>query len=180
MGEYPSSFSESDHTNIGRGRLIPKSSWDALFYGVAQWFGITDQNELDYVLPNNQNFGCDLFTDYDLFNSGKQVLNGCGGVTLTTPITFQVPDIRFLTGKEQKEVCQLAVRSMSRQLGFDRAKARCYVGDQTIAESEIAPNHYDINGMAILNFDVEVLSSTVTPEKVADISKAAAATASGT
>ena len=46
-GEYPKSFSESDSTNIGRGRLIPSTSWDALFYALAQWMGITDQDEID-------------------------------------------------------------------------------------------------------------------------------------
>ena len=108
LGEYPRSFRESDPTNIGRGRLIPTTSWDALFYGLTQWMGITDQDEIDVswscclqllcachfsisqpsvffhpklknVLPNSQNFGCNLFTDYDLFHSGQQFLNGCGG-----------------------------------------------------------------------------------------------------
>lgn len=139
MGEYPLSFHESDPTNIGRGRLVPTTSWDALFYGLSQWMGITDQDELDHVLPNSQNFGCNLFTDYDLFNSGQQVLNGCGGATHTTPITFQVPEVRQLTGEEQKQVCKLAMRSTSLQLNFDRSKARCYVADQTIVDSEIAP-----------------------------------------
>ena len=38
--------------------------------------GATD---IDYVLPNFQNFGCNLYTDSDLFKSGTAVLNGCGG-----------------------------------------------------------------------------------------------------
>ena len=46
-GEYPKSFSESDPINIGRGRLIPTTSWDALFYGLTQWMGITDPDEID-------------------------------------------------------------------------------------------------------------------------------------
>jgi len=178
MGEYPKSFSESDPTNIGRGRLIPTTSWDAMFYALAQWMGITEQDDIDAVLPNNQNFGCNLFTDYDLFHTGQQVLNGCGGATLTTPITFQVPDVRMLTGEEQKQVCQLAVKSMSRQLGFDRSSARCYVIDQNIMNSEISPGNYDIQGIALLNFDSAVLSDTVTQDKVELVTKAAAATAS--
>ena len=47
MGEYPKSFAESDPTNIGSGRLLPTTSWDALFYGLTQWMGITDQDEID-------------------------------------------------------------------------------------------------------------------------------------
>ena len=78
MGKYPS-FGLSAPTNIGRGRVMPTTSWDALFYSLTQWMGITAQDQIDCVLPNAQNFGCDLFTDYDLFKSGTQVLNGCGG-----------------------------------------------------------------------------------------------------
>ena len=46
-GEYPKSFNEYDPTNIGRGRLIPTTSWDALFYGLTQWMGITVQDDID-------------------------------------------------------------------------------------------------------------------------------------
>ena len=51
LGEYPKSFSESDPTNIGRGRLIPTTSWDALFYGLTQWMGISDQDEIEVRKP---------------------------------------------------------------------------------------------------------------------------------
>lgn len=47
LGQYPRSFAESDPTNIGRGRLIPGLSWDAMFYGLTQWMGIHDQDEID-------------------------------------------------------------------------------------------------------------------------------------
>jgi uncharacterized protein (DUF1501 family) len=46
-GDYPKSFLPSDPTNIGRGRLLPTTSWDALFYGLTQWMGISDQSEID-------------------------------------------------------------------------------------------------------------------------------------
>ena len=85
----------------------------------------------------------------------------------------------MLTGEEQKGVCQLAVRSMSRQFGFPRSKARCYVSDMNIGPSEIAPGNYDINGMAVLNFDGAVLASTVTTDKCESATKVAAATGSG-
>jgi hypothetical protein len=78
MGDYPS-FNESSATNIGRGRVMPTTSWDALFYGLTQWMGIFAQADIDHVLPNSQNFGCNLYTDSDLFKSGTEVLNGCGG-----------------------------------------------------------------------------------------------------
>lgn len=70
LGEYPRSFGESNPMNIGRGRLIPSRPWESLYYGLAQWFGITDLDDINYVVPNNNNFGCLLFTDKDLFTSG--------------------------------------------------------------------------------------------------------------
>jgi uncharacterized protein (DUF1501 family) len=82
LGEYPRSFDESESTNIGRGRLIPTRSWDSLWYGITQWFGIGNQVDIDYVLPNNQNFGCTLFSDSDIFNSGIYTITGCGGPSL--------------------------------------------------------------------------------------------------
>ena len=55
--------------NIGRGRVIPTSSWEALWYGLSQWFGIVDQN-IDAILPNKKNFPRDqLFSKEDLFKS---------------------------------------------------------------------------------------------------------------
>ena len=52
IGHYPESFDNSDITNIGRGRLIPQKSWESMWYGVSNWFGITDDKELEYVIPN--------------------------------------------------------------------------------------------------------------------------------
>lgn len=163
---------------------------------------------MQYVLPNSQNFGCNLYTDSDLFNSGQQVLNGCGGefnvsqnclpfdscvdstnhpfyytlftgVSHSAPIIFQVPEIRRLTGEEQKEVCKLATLSASTQLGFDRTKARCYVSKQAVAESEIAPGMYDVRGTAVMNFDGTLAPNTVSEQVVELIGKTATATASG-
>ena len=84
LGQYPTTFSDSGSENIGRGRLIPTRSWDALWYGVTQWFGITVQADIDYVLPNSQNFGCDLFTDSDMFTSGTNSITGCGGPSFSS------------------------------------------------------------------------------------------------
>lgn len=48
LGEYPRDFAESTSTlDVGRGRLLPTTSWDALWYGITQWFGITDQDDID-------------------------------------------------------------------------------------------------------------------------------------
>ena len=119
IGCYPS-FGLSDPTNIGGGRIMPTTSWDALFRGLTQGMGIVAHDQIDYVLPNAQNFGCDLFTYYDLFKSGTQFLNDCGGISHENPIIFRLTEPRMLTGDEQKEVCRLATLAASRQINFDR------------------------------------------------------------
>lgn len=39
--------------------LIPTSPWERLWYGISNWFGITDEREMLKVLPNNGNMGCE-------------------------------------------------------------------------------------------------------------------------
>ena len=178
LGKYPRSFLESDESNIGRGRLMPSRSWDSLWFGVAQWFGITNQLDLDETLPNSQNFGCDLFTDTDLFNSGTNSVIGCGGPNFTTDIVFQVPAPRYLTGEEQKDICRLTVATASKQLTFDPTETRCYIANQGISPNTKYPGMYDVSGVAILNFDVTITPERVSVEKVQAVAKIASATAS--
>ena len=75
------------------------------------------------------------------------------GVSYPVQFTFQVPEIRVLTGEEQKEVCKTATLTASRQFDFDRTLSRCYVGDQVILDSVIAPGKYDVKGISVINFD---------------------------
>ena len=178
LGEYPTSFGESYHLNIGQGRLIPKHSWDSVWYGISQWFGVKDLDDLEYVLPNSGNFGCDLFTDSDLYSTGTESLKGCGGPTHTSPVTMQLPTARYLTGEEQKKVCRIAVRSMGISLKFEPSNSRCYVDDQVLVPSEVAPGFFDINGMAVINFDESVPPEKATPTAVANVMVVTAATAS--
>ena len=62
---------------------------------------------------------------------------------------------------------------------FDRSQARCYVADQSIVDSEVAPGKYDVNGIAVMNFDSRGVASSVDETKVKAIAKSTAATASG-
>ena len=177
LGEYPDSFGESYHLNIGQGRLIPKHSWDSIWYGISQWFGIKDLDDLDYVLPNAANFGCDLFTDSDIFATGTESLKGCGGPSHTSPITMQIPSARYLIGEEQKKVCRVAVRAMGRSMKFHPTNSRCYVADQEIVPSEIAPGFFDIKGMAVINFDESIPEEEATPSAVSAVMTTTAAVA---
>ena len=190
LGEYPRSFAESDPTNIGRGRLVPTTSWDAMFYGVAQWFGISKEKELQYVLPNSNNFGCNLFTDYDLFDSGIHHLNGCGGVERSTSVNFQVPDIRRLSGKEQKLVCKLLLKAADSQLSAGNSTVRCHIGEQQVSQADMESDEsgrllqntnsstiYNVEANAVLNFDYTIPPYVASVEECDMLSKTASATA---
>ena len=53
--------------NIGRGRLIPTTSWEAVWHGVAQWVGVAP-SRIASVLPHASNFASgQLFTEAQLF-----------------------------------------------------------------------------------------------------------------
>ena len=66
LGEYPSDLTSKGPYNIGRGRMIPTTSWDAVWHGVAEWFGIKDDAGLDKVLPNRGKFSR-IYNEIDLF-----------------------------------------------------------------------------------------------------------------
>jgi cullin-associated NEDD8-dissociated protein 1 len=67
LGEYPDDLTDTGPLNIGRGRLIPTTSWEAVWNAVARWFGVTNELMSD-VLPNLANFPADeIFDENDLF-----------------------------------------------------------------------------------------------------------------
>jgi len=67
LGTYPDTLTDSGALNIGRGRIIPTMSWEAVWKGLVQWFGVED-DKLSFVLPNMGNFPEEqLFTKDDLF-----------------------------------------------------------------------------------------------------------------
>lgn len=68
-GEYPH-IKDGSPLNIGRGRIIPTTSWEAVFLPLAEWVGI-DETELDYIFPNRGNFAENpdhFFETADLFD----------------------------------------------------------------------------------------------------------------
>ena len=54
LGQYPDDLTEAGPLNIGRGRIMPTMSWDAVWNGVSEWAGVTE-NEMERVLPNLKN-----------------------------------------------------------------------------------------------------------------------------
>ena len=65
LGDYPSIGEESD-VNLGRGRLLPTTSWERLLNGAGGWFGVPD-SAMDTVLPGCRYFKGSLFSHDDLF-----------------------------------------------------------------------------------------------------------------
>ena len=66
-GQYPD-ISVGNSLDTGRGRLIPTTPWDGLWYGVAQWMDVAP-DKLSSVLPNAANFeaGSTLLTQGQLY-----------------------------------------------------------------------------------------------------------------
>ena len=66
VGSYPADLSDSGPNSVGRGRLIPTTSWEAIWNGVGEWFGV-DAARMDAVLPIRSNFQ-NLFSASELFD----------------------------------------------------------------------------------------------------------------
>lgn len=91
MGNYPVPLGPDSDYWISRGRWIPTTPWDSVWNGVAQWMGIHDDADLDWILPNRGSFStCDLFTDKDLFVDGacQCVQDGTVQSTVCDDLTY--------------------------------------------------------------------------------------------
>jgi hypothetical protein len=69
-GKHPSTYRSEDEYNIGRGLLIPRVPFEALWNGIAQHAGVNEV-DMEHVLPNKASFGCELFSAKDLYKEGK-------------------------------------------------------------------------------------------------------------
>lgn len=74
LGEYPSDLSPKGSQTLSRGRMIPTTSWDQIWNGIAQWMGV-EVDDLDFVCPNRDKFPAEsLFNEVDLFTtSGREL-----------------------------------------------------------------------------------------------------------
>jgi uncharacterized protein (DUF1501 family) len=68
-GQYPEDITEAGPVNIGRGRLMPTTSWESILNSVVEWMGVEDAAGLDYCLPNRANTGTKLFTKAEVFEN---------------------------------------------------------------------------------------------------------------
>tara|TARA_B110000211_G_C13820812_1_gene439196 strand:- start:40 stop:702 length:663 start_codon:yes stop_codon:yes gene_type:complete len=55
-GKYPAKLGEENgEVNIGRGRILPTTSYNSLWLPIAEWYGILPE-ELKNICPNYENF----------------------------------------------------------------------------------------------------------------------------
>ena len=66
LGTFPERLTEDDcDVNIGRGRLLPTTPYDALWHGVLEWMGVQNTTT---ALPNAANFPREtLFSKAELY-----------------------------------------------------------------------------------------------------------------
>jgi uncharacterized protein (DUF1501 family) len=75
-GKYPSNLTPDSPLNLGRGRMLPTTSWDCIWNAVNEWVGAHTEEELDYCLPNRKSTNgspdgtfTEIFKKDDLFSS---------------------------------------------------------------------------------------------------------------
>lgn len=68
-GEYPPDITASGPLNLGRGRLIPTSSWESMYNPVIEWMGVVAEEDLDYCIPNRHKTETKLFSMEEVFHS---------------------------------------------------------------------------------------------------------------
>lgn len=66
LGRFPDDLTSESPLSIGHGRLLPTTSWDAIYNGVAEWMDVNSDDDLNKVLPNRGNFNT-LFSRNDMF-----------------------------------------------------------------------------------------------------------------
>lgn len=75
-GDYPDDISPQGPLSIGRGRLIPTLSWESMWNGVLEWFGLETDDELNEAMPNRRRTGTKLFTEEELFQCDPNSTTG--------------------------------------------------------------------------------------------------------
>jgi len=57
LGTFPERLTEfKSEVNVGRGRFIPTTPWEAIWNAVSEWWGIDDAETLADLLPHAKNF----------------------------------------------------------------------------------------------------------------------------
>lgn len=62
LGKYPEDLTENGPLGVGRGRIMPTTSWDAVWNGICEWMGVETEEEMLKILPNLPNTHGGQFT----------------------------------------------------------------------------------------------------------------------
>ena len=68
-GQYPDDISTDGPQNIGRGRIVPTTSWDSILNSIVGWMGVEDEDGLNYCLPNRLKTGSRVIAKDEVFDS---------------------------------------------------------------------------------------------------------------
>jgi len=66
LGDFPEDLSNDGPLVFQPGIVIPTTPWESLWNSVSQWFGVSNEADLDKILPNRGKFD-NLFTLNDLY-----------------------------------------------------------------------------------------------------------------
>ncbi|KNC53335.1 twin-arginine translocation domain-containing protein [Thecamonas trahens ATCC 50062] len=67
LGQYINKFSDDGPQIIDKGRVLPTMPWEAMWHGIAQWFGVADEH-MPAIFPNWAKFDPSTFyTQADLY-----------------------------------------------------------------------------------------------------------------
>ncbi|KAL3805312.1 hypothetical protein HJC23_009019 [Cyclotella cryptica] len=127
LGQHPDTYASDWKYNTGRGVWIPTTPNEAMWFGIAQWFGLMSDTDLNYVLPNIDNFGCRLYSEADLFEGGTGKVPGCGGDVMTFSQVIDVSEPRLLLPEEQKRFCAIVYDAVT------AVSIKCVILDQIIS-----------------------------------------------
>ena len=83
-----------------------------------------------YTPPGN--FGCQLYTDKDMYVGGNNTVSGCNDRTVNLKLSMFLSEPRYLTGLEQKKICKAAISQVAKKANVT---SRCIVVDQKVIVS---------------------------------------------
>ena len=102
LGTYPDDLEMGPTSlNIGRGRMVPSTPWEAVWYGLSQWMDVADEH-LEVVLPNVNNWqvGNTLFTKGQIFSGFELGFDPDTNWTIAPPLDLVPPvlyEVKLLT-----------------------------------------------------------------------------------
>jgi uncharacterized protein (DUF1501 family)/uncharacterized protein (DUF1800 family) len=60
VGNFITDYTDNSEINFQPGIVIPTTSWDQVWTELGEWFGVTNDSDLDIICPNRANFNAQL------------------------------------------------------------------------------------------------------------------------